>query len=77
MYIVDTPIEKELRVVARHRKRGTGYVVVKTGPHAPELSMVTTVAGTTYIVHTDMIEFTPPDTTKTERNLGVLIRTLT
>lgn len=74
---MDTPIEKELRVVARHRKRETGYVVVRTGPYAPDLSMVTTVAGTTYIVRTDMIEFIPPDTTKTEKNLGVLIRALT
>lgn len=46
----------DLPVIARHRKRGTRYVAVTPGVN-PSYSMVTTTAGSTYIVRSESIEY--------------------
>lgn len=51
---------QDLPIIARHRKRGTGYVAVEPGEE-PSLLTVTTIAGATYIVKTDSVEYIQPN----------------
>lgn len=59
-------------VIARHCKRGTKYVQVKTSPHTEDLVQVTTIAGAIYLVRSASVEFVLPDPAKTKRNLQIL-----
>jgi hypothetical protein len=46
---------KDRPIVAQSKKRGTKYVAVKAGIN-PSYSIVTTAAGSKYVVRTDSIE---------------------